>query len=70
MLNIEILAKVTQKLFVDFVVLLKCYFLCEIIGIVFVMFAELWVTFFRHVRNYGAKFFNQNGTSPFKIRLS
>ena len=39
-------------------------------GIVFVMFAELWVTFFRHVQNYGSKFFNQNGTSPSKIRLS
>ena len=25
-------------------------------GIVFIMFAELWVTFFRHVQNYGSKF--------------
>ena len=23
-------------------------------GIVFIMFAELWVPFFRHVRNYGS----------------
>ena len=25
-------------------------------GLVFIMFSELWVTFFRHVQNYGSKF--------------
>ena len=39
-------------------------------GIVFVIFRNFGSHFFRHVRNYGSKFLKQNGTSPFKIRLS
>ena len=32
------------------------------------MFGELWVTFSRHLRNC-VQIFNENGTSPSKIRL-
>ena len=38
-------------------------------GIVFIMFAELWVTFFQTYAELCVKIFNRNCTSPFKIRL-
>ena len=39
-------------------------------GIVFIMFAELWVTFFQTCAELWVQYFNQNGTSSSKIRLS
>ena len=33
------------------------------------MFAELWVTFFRHVRNNGSKFFKPKWHVPVQKRL-
>ena len=63
-------ARDIRNVFNDFIVLQKCYMLYGVKGIVFIMFAELLVTNFRHVRNYGLKFFNQNDMSPSKIMLS
>ena len=38
-------------------------------GIVFIMFAELWVTFFRHVWNNGSKLFKPKWHVPVQKRL-
>ena len=42
----------------------KPYLLCEIMGIVLVMFAELWATLFRHVQNNGFKLFKPKWHVP------
>ena len=59
-----------QQLFDDYFVLQKSYLLCGIMGIVFIMFAELWVTSFQTCAELLVQYFNQNGTSSSKIRLT
>ena len=39
-------------------------------GIIFIMFAELWVIFFQTCAELWVQIFNQNGTSSFNMRLS
>ena len=49
-----------QKLF-DFFVFLECYLVCGIMGIVFIKFAELWITFCQTCAELWVYIFNQNG---------
>ena len=57
MCNVKILEQRTNKSCLKFLLCLEQYSVsCRIMGRLFHMFAELWVTFFRNVRNYGSIF--------------